>query len=67
MGVQKSRRNKQKKTTVQDLQPDTLPTSAKPESMPPNDKLESSAVLVLISLFVAIIGQGLFLAVSVGA
>lgn len=35
--------------------------------MPANDQLESSIVLVLISLFVAIIGQGLFLAVSVGA
>ena len=35
--------------------------------MPPNDQLESSAVLVLISLFIGIIGQGLFLAVSVGA
>ena len=65
--MQKSRRNKQKKATVQDLQPDILPASTKPESMPANDKLESSAVLVLISLFVAIIGQGLFLAVSVSA
>lgn len=62
---QKSRRNKQKKTTVQDLQPNTLPTSSKPEAIPPNDQLEAVAVLVLVSLFIAIIGQGLFLAVSV--
>ena len=34
--------------------------------MSANDQLESSAVLVLIALFVGIIGQGLFLAVSVG-
>ncbi|KAL3152418.1 FRAS1- extracellular matrix protein 2 [Trebouxia sp. C0010 RCD-2024] len=60
----KSRRNKQKKTTVQDLQPNTLPTSSKPEAIPPNDQLEAVAVLVLVSLFIAIIGQGLFLAVS---
>lgn len=62
---QKSRRNKQKKTTVQDLQPNTLPKSSKPETIPPNDQLEAVAVLVLVSLFIAIIGQGLFLAVSV--
>ncbi len=35
--------------------------------MPAEDRLESSAILLLISLFVAIIGQGLFLAVSVRA
>ncbi len=65
MALQKSRRKKQKKTSVQDLQPDAIPSPAKLESMPAEDRLESSAVLLLVSLFVAIIGQGLFLAVSV--
>lgn len=60
----KSRRKKQKKPSVQDLQPDSIPSPPKLNSMPAEDRLESSAVLLLISLFVAIIGQGLFLAVS---
>lgn len=60
----KSRRNKQKKLSVQDLQPDSIPSPSKLDSMPAEDRLESSAILLLISLFVAIIGQGLFLAVS---
>ncbi len=65
--LQKSRRNKQKKLSVQDLQPDSIPSPSKLDSMPAEDRLESSAILLLISLFVAIIGQGLFLAVSVRA
>ena len=63
--MQKSRRKKQKKPSVQDLQPDSIPSPSKLDSMPAEDRLESSAVLLLVSLFVAIIGQGLFLAVSV--
>lgn len=60
----KSRRKKQKKTSVQDLAPQSVTSPAKLESMPAEDRLESSAILLLISLFVAIIGQGLFLAIS---
>ena len=65
--LQKSKRNKQKKLSVQDLQPDSIPSPSKLDTMPAEDRLESSAILLLISLFVAIIGQGLFLAVSVRA
>lgn len=64
MKSRKSKRNKGKKASVQDLQPDPLPPRAKPDSMPMANQIDSSAVLVLASLFIAIIGQGLFLALS---